>query len=71
VVGFSSMIQRMLAQIRVWVECATCGPYQKLEREVDLPSEAITPMLEKTCAVCDRCSANAVMYFEREGVRLH
>jgi hypothetical protein len=65
------MIRLMLAQIRVWIECPSCGPCQKLEREVDLPFEVITPTLERTDAVCDRCHGLAIMYFERRAARLH
>jgi hypothetical protein len=65
------MIRLMLAQIRVWIECPACGPCQKLEREVVLPVETMTPMLEKTGAVCDRCRGLAVMCFERKATRLH
>jgi hypothetical protein len=61
----------MLAQIRVWIECSACGPYQKLERQVVLPSEVMTPLLEKTDAVCDRCRGLAIMCFERKATRLH
>jgi hypothetical protein len=60
-----------LAQIRVWIECPVCGTYQKLAREVLLPFEVITPMFERTCAVCERCGGITVMYFERSVVRLH
>ena len=65
------MIRLMLAQIRVWIECPACGPCQKLEREVVLPFEVITPMLERTGAVCDRCRGLAIMCFERKASRLH
>jgi uncharacterized protein YaeQ len=65
------MIQLMLAQIRVWIECPSCGPRQKLEREVDLPFEVITPTLARTDAVCDRCHGLAIMCFERRAARLH
>jgi C4-type Zn-finger protein len=65
------MIPLMLAQIRVWTQCPVCGPCQKLESEVDLPFDVITPILEKTAAVCDRCRGSAVMYFERKASRLH
>jgi len=60
-----------LAQIRVWVECPVCGTYQKLRREVALPFEVITPMFERTCAMCERCWGIAVMCFERSVVRLN
>jgi hypothetical protein len=69
--GLNSMIPLMLAHIRVWIECPACGPYQKLEREVVLPFEVTSPMLEKTGAVCNRCRGLAVMCFEREATRLH
>jgi hypothetical protein len=65
------MIRPMLAQMRVWIECPACGPYQKFEREIVLPFEDLAPMLQKTDAVCDRCWGLAVMCFERRGVRLH
>jgi hypothetical protein len=61
----------MLAQIRVWIECPACGPRQKLEREIILPFEVITPMLERTGAICDRCRGLAVMYFARKATPLH
>jgi hypothetical protein len=65
------MIQLMLARIRVWIECPACGPYQKLEREVVLPFEFATRMLERTCAVCERCRGIAVMCFDRSVARVH
>ena len=65
------MIRLMLAQIRVWIECPACGSRQKLEREVVLPFEVITPMLERTGAICDRCRGLAIMCFERKATRLH
>jgi len=68
--GFSSMIWLMLAQIRVWIECAACGPCQKLSREVVLPFE-VTPMREITGAICDRCRGLAIMCFERKPGHLH
>jgi hypothetical protein len=60
----------MLAQIRVWIECPTCGSCQKLEREVVLPFEANT-LLERTGAICDRCRGLAIMCFERKATRLN
>jgi hypothetical protein len=60
----------MLAQIRVWIDCPACGPYEKLKREVALPFE-VTAMREITGAVCDRCGGLAVMCFERNAGRLH
>jgi len=65
------MIRLMLTQIRVWIDCPACGRYQKLAREVDLPLEVVTPMLERACAVCERCREVAVMCFERKANRLH
>ena len=65
------MIRLMLAQMRVWIECPACGLCLKLQREVDLPFEAITPTLERTDAVCDRCRGLAIMCFERKAARLH
>jgi hypothetical protein len=65
------MIRPMVAHIRVWIECPACGPYQKLTSEVVLPIEVTTPMLERTCAVCDRCRGLAVMCFERTAGRLN
>jgi hypothetical protein len=67
----NSMIRLMMAQIRVWIECPTCGPCQKFEREIALLLEVITPVLEKACAVCDRCRGSALTYFERKPGRLH
>ena len=60
-----------LAQIRVSIECPVCGMYQKLARDVVLPFEVITPISERTHAVCQRCRGIAVMCFERSVVRLH
>jgi hypothetical protein len=54
-----------LAQIRVRIECTVCGTYQELAREVILPFEVITPMFERTHAVCERCRRIAVMCFDR------
>jgi hypothetical protein len=65
------MIRLMLAQMRVWIECPACGPYQKFDREVVLPFEDLTPLLERTEAVCDRCCGLAIMCFERRVTRLH
>lgn len=65
------MIRFMLAQIRVWIECPACGSCQKLEREVDLPFEVTSPMLERTRAICDRCHGLAIMCFERKATCLH
>ena len=70
----NSMIRVMigsLTQIRVWIDCPACGRYQKLAREVDLPFEVVTPILERACAVCERCRGIAVMCFERKASRLH
>lgn len=67
----NSMMRLMLAQIRVWIECAECGPIQKLERQVILPFEGLTPMLERTGAICDHCRGLAIMCFERIGTRVH
>src|SRR5271163_2457391 len=58
-------------QIRVWIDCPACGRCQKLARKVILPFELITPMLERTCAVCERCQEIAVMCFQRSVARLH
>jgi hypothetical protein len=69
--GFNSMIRSMLAQIRVWIECPACGPRQKLEREVVLPFEEISPLREITGAICNRCRGLAVMHFERKAIRAH
>jgi phage terminase large subunit GpA-like protein len=68
------MISRMegsRARIRVWIDCPTCGRYQKLAREVVLPFELAPPLLETTGAVCERCRGMAVMYFERSISRLN
>jgi hypothetical protein len=65
------MIRLMLAQIRVWIDCPACGSCQKLEREVVLPFEVITPMLQRTGAICDRCRGLAIMCFERKAIHLH
>jgi hypothetical protein len=66
-----SRMRKSLAQIRVWIECPACGAREKIERQVVLPLEVLSPIIEKTCAVCDRCRGLAVMFFEREATRLH
>jgi hypothetical protein len=71
---FNSMIRLVngsLTQVTVWIDCPRCGRYQKLVREVELPLEVVTPMLERACAVCDHCRGSAVMCFERKVSRLH
>ena len=65
------MIRLMLAQMRVWIECPACGPYQKFDRAVVLPFEDLTALLERTDAVCDRCRGLAIMCFERRATRPH
>jgi hypothetical protein len=65
------LVNGSLTQVSVWIDCPTCGRYQKLAREVDFPFEVMTPMLERACAVCKRCQGIAVMCFERKGSRLH
>ena len=65
------MIRLMLTQIRVWIDCLACGRYQKLTREIDLTLEVMAPMLERACAVCERCREVAVMCFERKAALLH
>jgi hypothetical protein len=66
-----SPMEGSLAQITVWIECPTCGRYQKLAREVVLPFELAPPLSERTGAVCERCRGIAVMCFERSISRLH
>jgi hypothetical protein len=65
------LMDKSLAQIRVWIDCPACGPCQKLERKVVLPFDVTAPMLEKTGALCDRCRGLAVMCFERKAIPLH
>jgi hypothetical protein len=64
-------MRRSLAQLRVWINCPQCGAYRKLQREAVLPLKVVTPMFEKTDAVCDRCHALAVMCFERRAILWH
>jgi hypothetical protein len=65
------LVNGSLTQISVWIDCPACGRHQKLARVVELPFEVVTPMLERACAVCERCGEVAVMYFERKVSRLH
>ncbi len=66
-----ALMIRSVAQIKVWIDCPTCGRLEKLVRDVRLPLELVTPMLEKTCAACERCRGIAVMCFERGIRRVH
>ena len=61
----------VVTQLKVWIDCPACGRLEKLAREIVLPPDLATPMLEKTGAVCERCRGSAVMYFERSVGRLH
>jgi len=65
------LVNGSLSQLSVWIDCPTCGRYQKLVREVELPFEVVTPMLERACAVYDHCRGLAVMCLERKATRLH
>lgn len=62
---------KSVAQIKVWIDCPACGRLDKLSREVVLPLEVSTSMLERTCAVCERCRGISVMCFERGIARVH
>ena len=68
-IGFKMMYSAAL--LTVWIDCPTCGRFQKLSRELRVPLELAAPVFERACAVCDQCGGAAVMCFERQARRVH
>jgi hypothetical protein len=65
------MSKKRPVQLKVWMECPSCGHLDKLTREFELPVNEATPRVEKVAGPCERCARPAYMVFQRTVPRIH
>lgn len=59
------------AEIRVRIECASCGRTDKPSAPIRIPAELAFEAREKVCMTCEHCQGHATMYLQRALTRLH
>jgi hypothetical protein len=67
----AKMSNELPAQLRVWIECPSCGRIEEPTCDFRLPAGEAGPMLEKVGLACERCGEPAYIYLQRTVSNVH